>query len=404
MDVLIVEDARDQLHLLSVIVRKLGHTVHQASDGVEALSVLDSEPSIRLVISDWMMPNMDGIALCEAIRDNRFDHYIYFILLTGKTDKDALVQGLSVGADDFLHKPVDYQELEVRLKGGERVASLEKTLEQKNAELSKVLKTVESDLESAASTQEALLAQPAVINNIGFEWHFQPSKILGGDMFGYHAVDDEHVMFYQLDVAGHGIPSALFSFALNNLLMDKDGQNSMLKEEAPESSGCRILEPDEVIIKLNQRFQTSAESMLYFTMIYGVIHVPTGQVKMTHAGHPPTFWVRSEADDVQMLADSGMPVGMVPDMTWNTREFQLQEGDRLFMYSDGMTECENPEQEQFGEERLQTLLHDARQQPMTEMIGQVWEKLCQWRGRDSFDDDMTCLVMEYQGGKLYGVQ
>ncbi|MCL6269808.1 SpoIIE family protein phosphatase [Sansalvadorimonas sp. 2012CJ34-2] len=399
MDVLIVEDARDQLHLLSAIVRKLGHKVHQAMDGLEALSILEAEPEIRIVVSDWMMPNMDGIALCESIRNGRFDRYIYFILLTGQTDHDALVRGLSVGADDFLHKPVDYKELEVRLKGGGRVVALEQSLEQKNMELSQALLTVEKDLESAASTQEALLAQPAVINGVGFEWHFQPSKILGGDMFGYHAVDDEHVMFYQLDVAGHGIPSALFSFALNNLLMDADGRTSMLREELSKPPWYRVLAPHEVVAKLNQRFQASADSMLYFTMIYGVVHTPSGRVTMTHAGHPATFWVRPQTGDIQMLADSGVPVGMMPNMSWETREIQLKPGDRLFMYSDGMTECESPGEEQFGEPRLQELLHESRELPMTEMIEQVWKELCAWRGQSSFDDDMTCLVLEYQGGK-----
>ena len=399
MDVLIVEDARDQLHLLAAIVRKLGHHVHKATDGLQALAILQKTPSVRIVISDWMMPNMDGLNLCRAIRDGRFERYIYFILLTGKADHGALLEGLSVGADDFLHKPVDFRELAVRLKGGERVTVLEQTLEQKNIELSNALSTVEKDLESAAAAQQSLLSQPAVIQGVGFDWHFQPSKILGGDMFGYHAVDDENVMFYQLDVAGHGIPSALFSFALNNILMDTDRHSTILLEESASSSGHRLLQPHEVVAKLNSRFQTTADSMLYFTMIYGLIHSPSGRVVMTHAGHPSTFYLAANGAEVDILTENSFPVGMLPAMSWQTRELWMKPGDRLFMYSDGLVECENQEGQQYGEQALATMVHKALNRDMRGMITEVWETLCTWRGSDSFDDDMTCLALEYQGGE-----
>ncbi|CAM3524014.1 PP2C family protein-serine/threonine phosphatase [Parendozoicomonas haliclonae] len=397
MDVLIVEDARDQRRLLCKVVGKLGYRVHEAEDGLQALQVLAAEPAIRVVISDWMMPNLDGIGLCEAIRSGQFNRYIYFILLTGKADKEAMVEGLSVGADDFLNKPVDYRELEVRLKGGQRVTELEQALDQKNHQLSKALDIVQQDLASAAETQERLLASPATIQNIGFDWHFKPSKILGGDMFGYHAVDDEHVMFYQLDVAGHGIPSALFSFAINNLLMDVDSPSSIVREQTTKAPYIRVLPPDEVVSRLNHRFQTTADNMLYFTMSYGLIHSPSGRVRLCHAGHPPTLWLRPGEGTVHRLESGGVPVGMVPGMNWRTEEFQLRPGDRLFLYSDGLTECENPDGEMFSEQRLCAALQDAGSQPMNTMISQVWSDLCQWRGGESFDDDMTGLVLEYQG-------
>ncbi|WP_281646877.1 SpoIIE family protein phosphatase [Parendozoicomonas sp. Alg238-R29] len=398
MDVLIVEDARDQRKLLSAVIRRLGHTVHQAEDGVEALAVLTERSEISIVISDWMMPNMDGISLCEAIRDGRFQRYIYFILLTGKTDRDATVKGLSVGADDFLRKPVDYQELEARLKSGARVISLEQSLELKNEQLAKTLTSVESDLESAAKTQESLLAPPAVIQGVGFDWHFQPSQILGGDMFGYHALDDEHVMFYQLDVAGHGIPSALFSFTLNNLLMDMDAHTTMLREQISNPPYYKVRPSEDVVASLNQRFQTTAETMLYFTMIYGVIHTPTGKVRMTHAGHPETLWLRPADGELHPIKDTGLPVGMMPGMSWSFSELTLKKGDRLFMYSDGITECENPTGEQYGDQRLRDALYGGRQMPMKEMIDKVWSELSDWRDCNTFDDDVTYLVLEYQGG------
>ncbi len=392
MQVLVVEDARDQRRLLCAVVRKLGHEVHEAEDGVQALQLLESEPSIRMVISDWIMPNLDGIGLCEEIRKRDFHRYIYFVLLTGKTDKDAMVQGLSVGADDFLNKPVDLRELEVRLKAGQRVIELEQTLDSRNAQLQTALDRVEKDLAAAAETHEGLLAAPAVLQNVGFDWHFHPSKILGGDMFGYHEVTDEYVVFYQLDVAGHGIPSALFSFALNNLLRNVEGDSQQL-------------EPHKVLEQLNERFQSRAETMLYFTMSYGVIHTPTGHVRISHAGHPPTLWLQGQNNRVEAVGKPGVPVGMMPGMAWGCDEFVMAPGDRLFLYSDGITECEGEGGGMFGDDRLQQLLQGHSHSSMADVIGAVWSDLCRWRGGESFDDDMTYLVMEYRGGsETNGIQ
>ena len=89
------------------------------------------------------------------------------------------------GADDFLGKPVNFDELGARLNAGIRIIELEKQLEQQNQQLVHAIQTVEKDLESAAKAQEVLLAQPATIQHVSFDWFFKPSKILGGDMFGY---------------------------------------------------------------------------------------------------------------------------------------------------------------------------------------------------------------------------
>ena len=404
MDVLIVEDARDQRLLLSAVVKKLGYTVHQAADGLEALAVLEKNPCIHLVISDWMMPGLDGQGLCEAVRGERFGRYIYFILLTGKNERQDMVQALSHGADDFLGKPVDFAELEVRLKSGCRVVSLEQRLEEKNRQLARTLSAVEQDIAAAAKTQQSFLPAAATIRGVGFEWRFQPSRVLGGDMFGYRALGDDHVMFYQLDVAGHGISSALFSFALNKFLMDTDSLHFVAGSKDSGKSG-RIPAPTRVLERLNRRFQATAEAMLYFTITYGVIEQRSGLVTLVHAGHPASLWLRRREGqtDLERIADTGVPVGMMPDMQWNCRQFHMQPGDRLFMYSDGVTECENPEGDMLGEDRLESALRAGQTLPLSQMANQVWETLCRWRGNQAFDDDVTCLVLEYQGGN-HGVQ
>lgn len=395
MDILIAEDARDQRFLLTTFIRKLGHIVHDVEDGREALTCLENNPHIRIVISDWMMPEMDGLELCRAVRSQDMRRYIYFILLTGNKENDAVVQGMSIGADDFLQKPINFRELEARLNAGLRIIDLECKLEERNEELARAFDTIKNDLESAARTQAELLVQPATIQTVSFDWFFQPSKIIGGDMFGYLALNDEYVAFYQLDVAGHGIPSALFSFTLNNL-MAGTGKSSLLMEEAKEAPYYRIQDPHEVMSCLNERFQSSVESMLYFTMVYGVIHTPTGKVSISHAGHPPTVWMQTGAGDAHFVEGEGVPVGMIPGMVYETYDLQLSPGDRLFLYSDGIVECENSQGEMFGQEKLKSLLKESQALPMNDMITAVQRQIEDWQGHDQFDDDVTYLIMEWK--------
>ncbi|MCK5894572.1 MAG: SpoIIE family protein phosphatase [Endozoicomonadaceae bacterium] len=396
MDILIVEDARDQRFILSTFIRKLGYVAHEAEDGRQALSYIEANPQIPIVISDWVMPEMDGIELCQTIRGRDLGRYIYFVLLTGNQDNDAVVQGMSIGADDFLHKPINFRELEVRLKAGVRIIELERTLEERNKELAGAFKIIKQDLESAAKTQAELLVQPTTIDKVSFDWFFKPSKIIGGDMFGYFSLSDEHVAFYQLDVAGHGIPSALFSFSMNNLMGDNTGKTSLLRETIAEAPYYRILDPHEVLGCLNERFQTTVESMLYFTMVYGVIHTPTGKLSISHAGHPPAMWMKSDLGETDFVEGEGVPVGMVPGITYETKNLQLTKGDRLFLYSDGIVECENNQGDMFGQDKLKNLLKESQTLPMNDVIVSVQNQIEDWQGHGQFEDDVTYLIMEWQ--------
>ncbi|HCU37305.1 MAG TPA: two-component system response regulator [Armatimonadetes bacterium] len=124
MRILVVDDDDLALEMVCKALEDAGYETLQASDGAEAIKVLSREP-IRIVISDWLMPGVDGLGLCRHIRNGAFPGYVYIILLTGRTGSAQVVQGLSAGADDFVAKPFDTAELLVRVKAGERIVSLE---------------------------------------------------------------------------------------------------------------------------------------------------------------------------------------------------------------------------------------------------------------------------------------
>lgn len=140
MDILVVDDAPDTRLIIKSVLKKLGHNVTTAEDGEEAWKLLCNNEDFQIVISDWVMPNLDGLGLCQRIRNEPFSKYTYIILLTGMSGKTNLISGIAAGADDFATKPINSEELEVRLRSAKRILDLEKTLAFQNEELERANK------------------------------------------------------------------------------------------------------------------------------------------------------------------------------------------------------------------------------------------------------------------------
>jgi diguanylate cyclase (GGDEF)-like protein len=128
MRILVAEDEITFRHMLKTFLTKWGYQIVVVSDGLEAWKVLQGEDRPRLALLDWMMPNMDGVEICRAIREKKPDPYIYLLLLTSRDQKQDVVEGIEAGADDYLIKPFDPQELRARIHAGERIIELEDRL------------------------------------------------------------------------------------------------------------------------------------------------------------------------------------------------------------------------------------------------------------------------------------
>jgi diguanylate cyclase (GGDEF)-like protein len=135
MRVLAVEDDAVSLLILRRAVEKLGHECLTANDGEQAWQLYTDTPGVDVIISDWMMPGVDGLELCHRVREMDRDEYTYFIFLTALGDREHLRMGLQAGADDYLSKPLDREELEVRLISATRVTTLHRQLAGQKAEL-----------------------------------------------------------------------------------------------------------------------------------------------------------------------------------------------------------------------------------------------------------------------------
>jgi two-component system, cell cycle response regulator len=180
MKILIADDDTISLRILERNLQKWGYEPVKANDGLEALSLLETDSSIRMTVLDWMMPGLDGIDVCRKIRSESKDMYTYIILLSAKTMKEDIIEGLDAGADDYITKPFDKYELEVRLRAGKRILELQGELIEARESMREIAM---KDALTGVFNRGAILDQ--------LEQEFQRSKRGNGD-FGVALLDLDH--------------------------------------------------------------------------------------------------------------------------------------------------------------------------------------------------------------------
>ena len=249
------------------------------------------------------------------------------------------------------------------------------------------------ELEELARVQKRVLpSKETVIPGIRSEWLFLPATFGGGDALGIFRLDDKQVGFYALDVVGQGIFSSLFSLLLHTFLSPHVDRGGMLVEKICEEPRRRILAPAEVVKELSRRFFLRDDANPYFTLVYGILDPATGAARLVRAGHP--YPLLQKGSVVQMVRPEGYAVGLFPGSDVATEDLRLDKGDRLFLYSDGLVDCTNKDGARFTSGRLVELITAGKTVPLADLLGSLREKIVQWRGSESFADDVSLLALE----------
>lgn len=400
--VLIVEDSKSEQMRIQALISALGYEVLVANDGESALEQVRTQ-AVDLIVSDWRMPRMNGIEMCRTIRgEEQFQPYI--ILVTGQNTKSDLVAGMDAGADDFISKPFASEELRVRLQAGVRLLRLRKESEQRSIELARALRreeqanqSIREDLRLAASMQQEFLPTPvSPFPELEIGTLFQAASHVAGDSYNFFALDPDHLAFYLIDVAGHGVAAAMQSFALSRLLSAEMGtfENQAQAGGAPQGRELppHIADPSAVVSTLNRRFSRNEECRHYFTMACGVLNIQTGRGRLCQAGHPHPL-IMEGPRRMRRLGNGGFPVGMLEDAEYEDIDFCLAPGERLVIYSDGITDCINPEGERIGLQGLANMIGRFQAQPMPILIEGIENNLQAWRAGQDNEDDLSVLAI-----------
>jgi sigma-B regulation protein RsbU (phosphoserine phosphatase) len=304
-------------------------TFHFCQDPAKAIETANRvRPTV--ILQDLVMPDIDGLQLVRFFRANPATRDTPMIVLSSKEEPVVKAQAFALGANDYLVKPTDKVELiaRVRYHSGAYLNLLERN--EAYRQLAESQRLLAEEVAQAAHYVESLLPAP-LTGDVRVAWRFVPSTQLGGDMFGYHWLDPDHLAVYLLDVSGHGVGSSLLAVSAANLL------------SAQSLPGTDFRDPGQVLSRLNDVFQMERQNGKFFTIWYGVYRKGARTLAYGNAGHPPALLFAGPSAAAARLESTGVMIGMLPPgMEFDARTAPVPAGARLLLYSDGVFEVEQP--------------------------------------------------------------
>lgn len=396
MNILLVEPDPHARNALCTQLEELGHHAVCVADGDEAMRLLPQH-KCELVLSNGEADRRRTPTLSTRIRTAPKLSETYIVLYFHSAEELGAAASDNMDPDDVLVFPLRGDELRTRLRTAARflhhrhVAAEQKALLSRLIEkLGSALGIVQSDLRAASEIQLSLLPTESHVHpSVEVDWLVLPSSFLCGDNLNYFVVQNDYLIFYHLDVAGHGIPSALLSVTLNQLLSPQPGSPMMRFD--PSLDLKRVIPPVEVVQELNARFLPQGDS--YFTIIYGIFDLKTRQVSMCQAGHPTPLHTAADGA-VTPIGDGGFPVGLWPGITYEETTTVLEPGQKLVLYSDGLLSCLNRQGAHYSLDRLKKLLSNMAACPCGDLLQAVQRDIESWTEGRMLPDDISILILE----------
>ena len=390
--ILAVDDTPANLQVLAGMLKDRGYKVRPVPTGKLALLAAQRDPP-DLILLDINMPEMNGYEVCEHLKADDNLKGIPVIFISALTEQLDKVKAFAIGGVDYLTKPFQMEELHARVETHLKIRRLQVELEETNARLAEVNGRMSRDLKAAARIQGTFLPREVPrVPGADFAWIYRPCDELAGDGLNVIPLGDGKLGLYILDVSGHGVAAALLSVTLSRLLSPPSEPFSMLIRDGADRDRLEISPPAEVAARLNRLFPFDSPTEQFATMVYGILDVETGEFRYVSAGHPGPVHLPFGAEPV-ILESRGSPIGLADD-AYEERLVSLGAGDRLYLYSDGVSEAMDPAGKQFGDDRLLEAISRGRTNSLKECVASLIEEITRWRGSEKQKDDISILAVE----------
>jgi sigma-B regulation protein RsbU (phosphoserine phosphatase) len=383
--ILVVDDEPDlQMLILQKFRKEIKQDIYEfsfAEDGQEALDKLQEIPSISLVLSDINMPKMDGLTfLTEA---QKLENPIFkTVIVSAYGDMDNIRTAMNRGAFDFVTKPIDFNDLTTTIdKSLKEVQLVQEGLEHK-----KTLEAVQSDLETASRIQQKMLPQefPPFPDRDEFSIYAEmhTAKEVGGDLYDFFMLDEHRLGFVIGDVSGKGVPASLYMAV----------SKTMLKAIASQ-----IEDPATCLATVNTMLIPESDLTTFVTVFYGVLDTRTGLIKYSNGGHNLPYIVRKDGQVEVVENTSGLLLGKIDDIEFESKEIQLQPGEKLLLYTDGVTEAMNEDEEMYEDPRLEEFLTNRSRDDSNKVVRSLIVDVLKFMNKADQSDDITVLSVGYEG-------
>ncbi len=384
MKIMVVDDEVDLEQLIrQKFRRQIREGVYDfefAHNGLEALAKLIEQPEIRLILSDINMPEMDGLTLLTKLKELK-NPGLKTVIVSAYGDMENIRTAMNRGAFDFLTKPISFDDLEITInKTIEEISSIWKSLLEHDQLIS-----IQQDLQTAREIQLAILPKtfPPFPGRTEFSIYASmiAAKEVGGDFFDFFMIDHERLGFVIGDVSGKGVTAAIFMAVSRTLI---------------RATGIKGVSTEECMNYVNRLLCSESVSCMFVTVFYGILNTANGEVEYVNAGHnPPYILSNNFVQKVEMTG--GTILGCMDDFSYGSKKIQLNPGDLLFLFTDGVTEAFNTREELYGDNRLVTFLEAHSSTPIEEIIKKSNQSVSDFSAGVPQSDDITLLAIRYHG-------
>ncbi len=359
-------------------IRKGEYEFYFAHNGLEALTMLLKVKDINIILSDINMPEMDGLTLLTKINEMQ-NPAMKCIMVSAYGDMGNIRSAMNNGAFDFATKPIDLDDLSVTI---EKAVEQIDYIKQAQAEHTQ-LESLKTDLAVAGEIQQAILPRifppfPENDNELDLAALMTPAKDVGGDFYDFFRIDKEHIGLVMADVSGKGIPAAIF-MAVSRTLIRTIGMQGY-------SSAVSINKSNDLLC------DESVDSM-FVTVFYAIYNIYTGELEYCNAGHNSPYIVRANGNVEVMPVSSNFMVGIVSGHNFQSDKIQLEPGDTIVMYTDGVNEACNTNFDEYGDDRMAQLLEKQAGRTCREMIDAQLEDVRQFSNGAEQSDDITIMAL-----------
>ena len=372
--ILIVDDAKANVDTL-VEALKGEYKLSIALDGEAALRNAEKTPP-DLVLLDIMMPGIDGYEVCRRMRESESLREIPIMFLSALEDVSNKARGFEMGANDYLTKPFEILEVKARVK----------SLLKAKAYADAVKAAMERDMSIAREIQMGILPSdltPCTADTgLDICAAIDPAKQVGGDLYEVIRAGEERVVVAVGDVSGKGIPASLFMAVTMTLL------RSMAKQFA---------EPEEILYRLNEELAAQNPRCMFVTMACLVFDLKSGAVTGASAGHCAAVHLRPGQPPSFVFPSTGLVLGLMAGRPYKSKTLELAAGDTLLLYTDGVTEALDRDENLFGDERLLKVFSDCPPQDATGSVSKILESVRAFAAGAPQSDDITVLAVRRKG-------
>ena len=372
-NILAIDDSKLNRAIIKKTLGELNIMVDEASDGIDGLDAL-TRKKYDLVLVDYVMPNLDGFGFLTKFKDYIGDSFVPVILMTGSDDLNSKIKGLTIGADDFLLKPLNNNELVARVFSLLRLKYTHDELYEKN-------KQIQWELEAAKKVQQFII--PTNFSSFTYpsvSGLYLPIEDIGGDYFDCYNIDDKTGGFLIADVTGHGIPAALV-MAMSKMIFS--------------IYSTRFNRPGQFLKNINAKIRSVLLEGQYITCFYIVYDDNEKRIYFSNAGHTRALYYRADSDKILALDTLGYFIGISDDSDYEEKNLKVESGDRVFLYTDGLSEIKNSDKEEFGEKRIAAFIRQNNKLKGDAFCSGLYKEIESFALMSERSDDLAFLNIEF---------